>query len=65
MYKTGGGQPRGLDLLGIRYRNCATAQRGFYIDNGPIIYVNPSHKAKRSTIRSLLSPSFYPSKPGM
>ncbi|KAJ4065542.1 hypothetical protein NW761_015265, partial [Fusarium oxysporum] len=61
---TGGGQPRGPDLLHILLRNCGTAERGLYVYNGFVIYLTRSHKAKRSTNREFVVARFLPIQVG-
>ncbi|KAG7408489.1 hypothetical protein Forpe1208_v012076 [Fusarium oxysporum f. sp. rapae] len=61
---TGGGQPRGPDLLHILLRNCGTAERGLYVYNGFMIYLTRSHKAKRSTNREFVVARFLPIQVG-
>lgn len=60
MLMTGGGQPRGPDLLNIRVRNCGTVERGLYVYKGSMIYLTRSHKAKRSTNREFIVARFLP-----
>jgi hypothetical protein len=59
---TGGGLPRGPCLLGLRYQNTPTAERGIYAHDGSIVYVTRSHKAKRSTNREFIVARFLPAQ---
>lgn len=60
LYMTGGGQPRGPDLLSLRHRNSGTAERGIYLYGGSMIYLTRNHKVKRSTNREFLVARFLP-----